>query len=96
MPIGVDKKLARKDPDLRRFIVLCRRAMEVIDRPEDSRYIANYVNGLIAGGNTWMRAQEHFVTGIHIALMTYVDRDPAAAAACAMVEEWEKAKGLHR
>ena len=95
MKLTLEQKLARKDPELRRFIQLCFAALPAISDPRDSRYVRNYAEGLLDGGTTWKGALEHFVTGLHIALDRHSAVSQDAAAACAMADEWERGRGLH-
>lgn len=87
------RKLAEKDPDLRRFLELSLTAAGALTAEEDIRYVTNYVNGLLAGGKTWMRADEHFVTGIEGTLLEISDRNDAAREACQMVDRWLRRRG---
>jgi hypothetical protein len=93
MQSSVERKLAAKDPELRRFIHLAWEATRDLQKQEDIRYVTNYVNGLLSGGKTWARADEHFVTGIEATLLEIEERSPAAHQACEMVRAWLRRRG---
>jgi hypothetical protein len=93
MNAGVERKLSAKDTELRRFLTLVLQATNALPQEEDRRYVTNYVNGLLSGGKTWARADEHFVTGIAGTLREIADQNEAARKACEMVDTWLRRRG---
>jgi len=87
------KRLNAKDPELRRFLQLATAAVSALPKEEDARYVTNYLNGLLEGGKTWARADEHFVTGIEGTLLEIADSNESAREACEMVYRWLKRRG---
>lgn len=93
MNTSLARKLATKDSELRRFLELALSALPALKKEEDIRYVQNYVNGLLAGGKTWARADEHFVTGIEGTLREIASENAAAREACNMVDRWLRRRG---
>jgi hypothetical protein len=91
--VVTERKLATKDTELRRFLQLALEAAKALPQDEDRDYVANYVNGLLAGGKMWARADEHFVTGIEGTLSEIADQNEAARKACEMVDGWLRRRG---
>jgi hypothetical protein len=93
MNAAIERKLSAKDAELRRFLKLALHATNALPQDEDRRYVTNYVNGLLSGGKTWARADEHFVTGIQGTLSEIAADNEAAREACEMVDTWLRRRG---
>lgn len=90
MALSLEQKLSRKDANLRRFIQLSLDIAGRLDDATDAEYVRRYARGLLAGGNTWAGAEEHFISGIFMKLVVLRKTDRAAAEAFALAEAWLK------
>lgn len=90
MKLTLQQKLGRKDPALRRFIELALDVATRLESVDDREYVRRYADGLIDGGNTWARAEQHFISGIFMKLFGLRKTDHAAAEACVLADEWLK------